>query len=70
MTYPFPDNNLMYPAWWADAVTITVTIGGWVRTMPKENIQVFPYGLAFDSGADWSAAIQPWDTVTSLFQAS
>jgi hypothetical protein len=71
MTFPFPDNSLMYPGWWSGATTVTITLNaGWSRTMAKENITLFSYGVAFEAGEDWSPAIQPWSSIYSIYKSS
>lgn len=73
MTFPFPDNSLMYPSWWAGATTAKIIVIGEANaTFAVNDIQLFSWGIAFpaNEGADWFAGLVPWSQVISITRES
>lgn len=73
MTFPFPDNSLMYPSWWGSATTVKIiVIGGANATFAVGDLQLFSWGVAFpaNEAADWFAGLVPWSQIVNLAKES
>jgi hypothetical protein len=66
-----------YPSWWQGATTVEIelntgddTSGTVTATFSKDDLELFPHGLAFPSGTGFANTFVPWHRVYDIHQVS
>jgi hypothetical protein len=63
--------TVAYPSWWANApevqIDLTSTAGGSYWTVPRENVELLPQGVAIDVASPSPVRVLvPWSSVARI----